>query len=249
MTYANFTERAIPPPRKNARMTKQCPTHKIDLVPTKSRTQLLCPNYECDYFVATKPPAKAVPKDEKTRQQLIADAVAAKAKATTAPAGEGKPVKMPPVKIPAKLNATTGVSKKDAARANKQKADQTDTVTDKAPLVASNKRTKIPVIPEDMVEEIATLAKDEADAELDANVKPKKKVKDPDELTVSDVAREVGIEPKVARQRLRKDGTRAPDGRWPTVRRNSPEHAALRKTLAGETSTKGAEADDEGEEE
>ncbi len=50
---------------------------------------------------------------------------------------------------------------------------------------------------------------------------------DDDILTVSDVAAEVGIEPKVARQRLRKDGARAIDGRWPTVTRDSKEHQAL----------------------
>lgn len=56
--------------------------------------------------------------------------------------------------------------------------------------------------------------------------------KDPNALTVSDIAREMGIEPKVARARLRKDGTRAKDGRWPTVTRDSEAHKALIAKLA-----------------
>lgn len=65
-----------------------------------------------------------------------------------------------------------------------------------------------------------------------------KKSKDPNALTVSDVAKEVGIEPKVARARLRRHGflgsTRATDGRWPTVVRGSDEHKALRDLLAAD---------------
>lgn len=75
-----------------------------------------------------------------------------------------------------------------------------------------------------------------AAAKEDKPAKPEKKAKEDKkakkeiregEMSVSDVARECGIEPKVARARLRKDGTRAPDGRWPTVIKGSPEHARL----------------------
>lgn len=77
--------------------------------------------------------------------------------------------------------------------------------------------------------------------------KKEKPVKDANEMSVSDVARECGIEPKVARARLRKDGTRAPDGRWPTVVRGSDEHARLVAlfTAKEEKATKAKPAKDE----
>jgi len=70
-------------------------------------------------------------------------------------------------------------------------------------------------------------AKAGADAELDAAVRPRKPAKDPSMLTVGDVARELGIDPKRARARLRKEGRKATEGRWDKVRRGSPEHDQL----------------------
>jgi hypothetical protein len=84
--------------------------------------------------------------------------------------------------------------------------------------------------------------------------KAKKEIRE-GEMSVSDVARECGIEPKVARARLRKDGTRAPDGRWPTVVKGSPEHARLVALFKAEAKpakkdeVKGDEVDDESGEE
>lgn len=73
-----------------------------------------------------------------------------------------------------------------------------------------------------------------------------KKAKDPNVLTVSDVARELNIEPKVARARLRRVGwngnNRATEGRWPTVAKDGPEHKALKALLV-----KAGEDDDGGE--
>jgi hypothetical protein len=63
--------------------------------------------------------------------------------------------------------------------------------------------------------------------------KPKKE-KDLNMLSVSDVAREMHLEPKTARAKLRSAADvgpfgvdRAPDGRWPNVKRDSKEHKAL----------------------
>jgi hypothetical protein len=79
-------------------------------------------------------------------------------------------------------------------------------------------------------------AQAQADAELDAGVaaasKPAKATKDPNLLSVGDVARELGIDPKRARSRLRASGGAAVEGRWPKVRRDSDEHKALIAVLS-----------------
>lgn len=46
-------------------------------------------------------------------------------------------------------------------------------------------------------------------------------------LSVSDIARELGIDPKLARSRLRKHRGKAQDGRWPKVARDSVEHKEI----------------------
>ena len=46
-------------------------------------------------------------------------------------------------------------------------------------------------------------------------------------LSVSDIAREIGIDPKVARAKLRRNGEKPEDGRWPRVKPNSKEHKKL----------------------
>jgi hypothetical protein len=67
--------------------------------------------------------------------------------------------------------------------------------------------------------------------------KPKKepkKAKDESMLSVSDIAREMKLEPKNVRAKLRSAADvgpfgfdRAPDGRWPLVERDSKEHKAI----------------------
>lgn len=52
------------------------------------------------------------------------------------------------------------------------------------------------------------------------------------EITVPDIARELGITPPRARAILRKHGMTSLDGRWPTVRRGSPQHAKLIEMLS-----------------
>lgn len=85
--------------------------------------------------------------------------------------------------------------------------------------------------------------KAKADAELDKAVAPKKPVKDPDMLTVGDVARELGVDPKRARARLRASGKSAVEGRWPKVRRGTPEHDALIAALSAKESREADAAD------
>lgn len=46
-------------------------------------------------------------------------------------------------------------------------------------------------------------------------------------LSVSDIARELGIDPKVARAKLRRHGQKATEGRWPRVKPNSKEHKSM----------------------
>ena len=50
-------------------------------------------------------------------------------------------------------------------------------------------------------------------------------------LSVSDIAREIGIDPKVARAKLRRYGEKPEDGRWPRVKPNSKEHKQLIETM------------------
>lgn len=97
-------------------------------------------------------------------------------------------------------------------------------------------------------------AKQKADKELDKGVadakKPKKKEKDPNMLSVSDVARELGLDPKRARAKLRASGQAANEGRWPLVKRDSDEHEALIAILKPAEEVEGdeTEIDDEDEE-
>ena len=46
-------------------------------------------------------------------------------------------------------------------------------------------------------------------------------------LTVTNIAWSLGLKPKAARDRLRRNGDRAPNRRWPTVVCGSPEHHTM----------------------
>lgn len=146
---------------------------------------------------------------------------------------------MSPVKPPAvtSKNRTAEIAAAMAKKASAKPAP-TPAPAKAKPVVIPAPKKKAPPAPPEVEQEV----QEAADAETDAKVVPAKKEKDPNELTVSDVAKEVGIEPKVARQRLRKDGTRAVDGRWPTVTRGSKEHAALKAKLKGDDDAKPAPA-------
>lgn len=78
----------------------------------------------------------------------------------------------------------------------------------------------------------AKVAKKGADAELDANVKKGKKPDDPDMMSVSDVARSLGLDPKRARAKLRASGMAATEGRWEKVKRGSKKYQELVALLA-----------------
>lgn len=58
--------------------------------------------------------------------------------------------------------------------------------------------------------------------------------KSSDDLSVADIARELGINPKVARAKLRRHKMQSADGRWPTVRRNSKDYKKIVDVLKGE---------------
>ena len=74
------------------------------------------------------------------------------------------------------------------------------------------------------------------DAKKPAAKKPTKtNVQPPDELTVSDVAREHGVDPKKARAALRAAGMKSKDGRWPTFKRDSKQHREVLGAIVGES--------------
>ncbi len=50
-------------------------------------------------------------------------------------------------------------------------------------------------------------------------------------ISVADVARELKINPKVARAKLRRRGQTSSDGRWGRFMRGSPDHKAIVKVL------------------
>lgn len=154
----------------------------------------------------------------------------------TAP-GPVKPSKPAPTKIPSALNLTKPKQEplmEDAVVQDEgtmaqfvEKANAKRAAAAKAPAAAE------------------TVAPDKAaDKELDASVaaiaaaKKKKPAKDPNLLSVSDIARELNIDPKRARARLRASGKAAADGRWPLVLRGSNEHANLAAIIKGDDAPK-----------
>jgi hypothetical protein len=66
--------------------------------------------------------------------------------------------------------------------------------------------------------------------------KPTDKTK-PEELTVADVARELGVDPKKARAALRAAGMKATKGRWPAFRRGSVQHRKVLCAITGENAS------------
>lgn len=166
---------------------------------------------------------------EDDRKKAIDNFVKAKKKSVDSTATDVKPAKVPPTKIPAAANVTTGKSKKELRKANEAKRDDVDTVTVKA-----SKESKV---------------KAAVDAELDESVKPKKKEVDPNLLSVSDVARELGLDPKRARAKLRSAGQSSNEGRWSKVKRDSKEHKELVAMLTPAPKVEDEGADDDIEEE
>jgi hypothetical protein len=64
---------------------------------------------------------------------------------------------------------------------------------------------------------------------------PKKTAKPKAELlTVKEIARELKMNGKVARAKLRRAGMKSEKGRWPEVARDSKEHLAIVAVLTGE---------------
>lgn len=179
-----------------------CPTHKIDLIPTRTGTQLVCPNPVCDHWSPNMTKI-SIPKQASKEDRAKAIAVAAAQK-------------KPAVTTPAEAASN---------KAAKATAELKTRLAKPAP--------PAPVVPKKKAPAVDPQAG--ADEELDATVaaKPAKPAKDPNLLTVSDVARELGIDPKQARAKLRKDGSRAPDGRWPKMKRDSTQHAELIAYLQG----------------
>lgn len=134
-----------------------------------------------------------------------------------------------PPKVAAKVTPTNDYgayckAERAAGRQPKSKADWADMLMAQSKARIKAEATGTPA----KVEE----PKKVDSAKSDKPAKATKPAKDANALSVSDIAKELGIEPKVARARLRKDGTRATDGRWPTVVRDSAEHKALVAKLA-----------------
>lgn len=50
-------------------------------------------------------------------------------------------------------------------------------------------------------------------------------------LTISQIAASISMDPKVARAKLRRKGMGANEGRWPTFKKDSDEHADIVKLL------------------
>lgn len=193
-----------------------CPKHELPTLITRSGLQHVCiATPDCDFSVRLQGPYKEhamVTKSnekpylsESERKKAIDEFAKKKAAATTSP-GVVKPDKPPATKIPSAANVTTGKSKKELRRENAKKRDDADTVT----------------------------VKNAVDKELDEAVKPKKPAADPNLLSVSDIARELGLDPKRARAKLRSKGEGAVEGRWPKVKRDSKDHKALVALLTPE---------------
>lgn len=90
------------------------------------------------------------------------------------------------------------------------------------------------------------------DDEVDEVVRaPKKKdpKKDPSMLSVSQIAQELGLDPKRARAKLRAAGQSATEGRWSLVKRDSKEHKQLVALLSAGKPKAAKVADDEEEDE
>jgi len=64
-----------------------------------------------------------------------------------------------------------------------------------------------------------------------ADKKKKAPSKDDGLMGVSDVAKELGINPKVARAKLRRNGMKSTDGRWIRVKKDSREYKEIVKLL------------------
>lgn len=94
--------------------------------------------------------------------------------------------------------------------------------------------------------------KAKADAPPKADAKPKAeepKKEDDDMMSVSDVARELGLDPKRARAKLRAGGQAATEGRWPKVKRGSKKYQELVALLAPEPAEEEEEEEESEEEE
>lgn len=180
----------------------------------------------------------------------------------TAP-GIVKPSKPAPVKIPSALNLTKpkqephvedavvqteGTMKEFVAEADAKKAKRAAPA--KAPVVEALAGLA------DSMKELAAMK--DGDKELDASVtkasvakkkeKKEKPAKDPNMMSVSDIARELGIDPKRARARLRASGKAAADGRWPLVARDSSEHVAMSGIIKGDDKPVETKVDEDNEE-
>jgi hypothetical protein len=59
----------------------------------------------------------------------------------------------------------------------------------------------------------------------------------PEQLTVADVARELGVDPKKARAALRATGMRASKGKWPAFRRGGQLHRQVLAATTGESAS------------
>lgn len=200
-----------------------CEVHALPMLVTHSGLQRVCPLYECESYVRLQGPHRETGM----------------------------------VKSEAKRELTPEERKKAIEEfAAKKKAS---TTSGGVVIPAKKPSTKIPpaanLTTGKSKKQQAKDAPPEADDELDANVaaattKPKD---DPDQLSVADIAKSVGVDPKRARAKLRGLGDKAPihatEGRWPKVKRGSKKHQELVALLTPQGAATSADAEEGDEEE
>lgn len=79
--------------------------------------------------------------------------------------------------------------------------------------------------PEEKPKKVKSAAHKAADKLIEKEAKRVAEAKD--QLTIVDIAEECGVNPKVARAKLRRAGKKSNEGRWSTVKRGSSEHKEL----------------------
>jgi hypothetical protein len=201
-----------------------CPKHELPTVVTQSGLQHVCVIPDCDFSVRLQGPRR---EDEKV--------MSPKAPLAT--------VSNPNDKAARKAAIDEAIAKKKAKQAEEPAP------ADDPP---AKKKVKDGANPPAKAKKPKAAPEAGADAELDQAVskkKAEKKADDPDMVSVSDIARELGLDPKRARAKLRAAGQAATEGRWPKVKRGSKKYQELVAMLSPEPADEEENEEEEDEEE